>query len=118
MTGIEDPAPRRFRSFVARPAPPSPPPSAAAVVEAEADLPVLTEIVVPDSAASRVEAVDPVALGATLEEDLNRWLDAALPAALSAATPQLLVALKAEAHQALMPNLLEQLKHGIARQKF
>lgn len=84
----EDKRTRRFRSFVARPAPPAPAPAVA-----EAELPVLTEIVAPESLVAELVAIDPVALRATIDDSLKRWID-----------------------EALLPQLLEKLAHG-TRQK-
>ncbi|WP_131111949.1 hypothetical protein [Sulfuricystis thermophila] len=109
---------RRYRSFVARPvSPPPAEPAPVSAAETAETIPLLTEVV-SDTATG---PLDPDALLAPLQGELETalaaWLDQALPTALAAATPQLLAALEADARQTLLPNLLETLKHGITRQK-
>lgn len=70
---------RRYRSFVARPVVADP---VGEQPMSGGDLPVLTEIVTPASAASAVPAIDPAVLRAALEESLSRWLDQELPQVL------------------------------------
>jgi hypothetical protein len=95
---VESPdlAPRRFRSFVARPAEALPAAGSPPLAGSDDDIPLLTEIVAPDNAAPPLNAIDPAALRAAIEDSMKRWIDEAL-------LPEL-------------PQLLEKLENG-TRQK-
>lgn len=95
---------RRYRSFVARPAGDAESvPSADAVAEAE--IPVLTDIVAADAIAPNDLPALLDALRDELDEELSAWLIEVLPAAVANASQQILAELDAKARNTLLPRL-------------
>lgn len=101
-----EPAPRRFRSFVARVPQPA---DAAATTQTSAqsvELPVLTEVV---AAPLEPPPLAPAALfdhlHSELSSALSAWLAEALPAAVAQASQQILDVLDHQARQTLLPQL-------------
>lgn len=93
---------RRHRSFVAR----APEEIAADTPGDDVDIPVLTEVVDPESLAPSASPEDTIiALRDAVEAALEDWLVEVLPAAVANASQQVLAELDAKARQSLLPRI-------------
>jgi hypothetical protein len=94
---------RRHRSFVARIPAGDIPQSLDS--DAEADIPVLTEVIVAaDAVASNLDALL-AALQNEIENELSAWLADALPAAVASASQHIITELDAKTRHTLQPRL-------------
>lgn len=108
---------RRHRVFVAGAAAPTAeePVPAQPAAEDDADIPVLTEVVVAEpAAATAAAAIDPARLQTALAAELDAWLDEQLPAhvmrVLDGITDQMIGQVSEKARSELLPRLLERLE--------
>lgn len=97
---------RRYRSFVARPAGDAEG-APSADNEAEAEIPMLTDIVAADAIPPNDLPALLDALRDELDEELSAWLIDVLPAAVANASQQILAELDAKARNTLLPRLRE-----------
>ena len=115
LLGQADALIRRYRSFVARGPETSAtlPASAGNSREAEADIPLLTEVVAAaDQPATRLTEN----MRAALENELAGWIGEILPTVVANASQGMLTELETQARHTLLPHLLEILENG-TRQK-
>lgn len=113
LLGQADALIRRYRSFVAHgdfDASDTPPVTTDIPVMEEADIPLLTEVVVAaaDQPATRLTEN----MRAALESEFEGWIGEVLPAAVANASQNMLTELETQARHTLLPHLLEILENG------